>query len=69
METVLLKVDGMSCEHCVKAVTKAAESLAGVGSVKVSLESGTAEVVYDPERVTPDRIRDEIADQGYDVTE
>jgi copper chaperone len=59
----------MSCEHCVKAVTKAVGALAGVGSVEVSLESGTAEVAYDPKLVTLDKIRDEIADQGYDAAE
>jgi copper chaperone len=68
MEKVTIKVDGMSCEHCVKAVTEAAGKLPGVGNVKVSLEAGTAEVSYDPAKVSLDAIKAAIEDQGYDVT-
>ena len=67
MEKVTVKVDGMSCEHCVKAVTEAAGGLPGVSDVKVSLEAGTAEVGYDPARVSLDAIKAAIEDQGYDV--
>ena len=35
MAITILKVDGMSCEHCVKAITKAAGALSGVESVAV----------------------------------
>jgi copper chaperone len=67
MEKVTVKVDGMSCEHCVKAVTKVAGELPGVGDVKVSLEAGTAEVVYDPAVVSLGAIKTAIEEQGYDV--
>lgn len=39
-----LKIDGMHCEHCVAAVTKALESLPGVSAVQVSLERGEAQL-------------------------
>jgi len=39
-----LKVEGMTCHHCVKAVTKALESVDGVRSAKVDLEAGRAVV-------------------------
>ena len=39
-----LKVEGMMCQHCVKHVTEALEGVAGVESVEVSLEAGTATV-------------------------
>jgi copper chaperone len=67
METVTLKVEGMSCEHCVKAVTSSVGALAGVESVNVSLEAGTAEIKFDRSKVGLDRIKSEIEDQGYDV--
>jgi copper chaperone len=34
-----IKVKGMSCAHCVAAMTKAMNSLAGVSNVKVELLS------------------------------
>ena len=35
-----IKVKGMSCEHCVAAVTKAVAGLPGVSNVEVDLASG-----------------------------
>jgi copper chaperone len=67
MEKATLKVEGMSCEHCVKAVTGAAGGLAGVSKVSVDLAGGTVSLEYDP-AVTPlALIKTEIEDQGYDV--
>lgn len=39
----VIKVEGMSCQHCVNAVTKALEALDGVKNVRVSLEKAQAE--------------------------
>lgn len=67
METILLNVKGMSCNHCVKAVESSVGSLDGVSEVKVNLEAGTAEVTYDQGVVSIDEIKETIEDQGYDV--
>ncbi|MDR1192666.1 MAG: copper chaperone CopZ [Peptococcaceae bacterium] len=67
MTNTTLKVGGMSCEHCVKAVTNAVSGLAGVAGVKVSLRDGAAEVKYDPAKVTLEAIKAAIAEEGYDV--
>lgn len=37
-----LHVQGMSCNHCTRAVTKALESFSGVTSVDVDLQKGEA---------------------------
>lgn len=63
----ILKVDGMSCEHCVKAVTKAVGALPGVTAVAVDLQAKTVTVDHDPDKSTVEQIRVEIEDQGYDV--
>ena len=42
MATKTIEVKGMSCNHCVQAVTKALAALDGVGEVKVDLLGGTA---------------------------
>lgn len=67
MEKSVIRVDGMSCEHCVKAVTNAVSALAGVSGVQVDLEAKTASVEYDAGRISLDKIKAEIEDQGYDV--
>jgi copper chaperone len=40
-----IKVKGMTCSHCVAAITKALKSLPGVSRVDVDLDSGR--VSYD----------------------
>jgi copper chaperone CopZ len=41
---VTLKVEGMSCNHCVGRVQNALDATPGVIEAKVDLASGTAEV-------------------------
>lgn len=67
MEKTVLKVDGMSCEHCVKAITKAVGALEGVDEVKVDLAEKTVTVAHDGAKVPLNKIKLEIEDQGYDI--
>ncbi len=61
-----IKISGMSCEHCVKRVTKALESLPGVKNVKVSLEKGEA-TFERPENLSLEEIARAIEEAGYKV--
>lgn len=67
MEKSIIKVKGMSCDHCVKAITKAVSALPGINGVEVSLSAATVTVEYDGAKSSLDNIRSEIEDQGYDV--
>jgi copper chaperone len=42
MSKVQLKIDGMSCGHCVAAVENSLKAISGVKSVMVDLDSGSA---------------------------
>lgn len=65
MKQVTLKVEGMSCGHCVKAVEGA---VAGAGAEgKVDLDAGIVTVTYNESRISVDAIKEAIEDQGYDV--
>ncbi|WP_052487912.1 cation transporter [Gordoniibacillus kamchatkensis] len=66
MQTVTLKVQGMSCNHCVMAISGALYKL-GV-TATVELAAGTVVVQFDPEKLTLDMIRAAIEAQGYGVT-
>lgn len=37
-----IKISGMSCEHCVRAVTKVLTSIEGIEEVRVDLKQGEA---------------------------
>jgi copper chaperone len=67
MEKTIIKMDGMSCEHCVKAVSKAVGALPGVGGVEVDLKGKTVTVDHDPAAAPLEKIKSQIEDQGYDV--
>jgi copper chaperone len=67
MAQKVFDVEGMSCSHCVKAVTGAVEKLDGVLSVKVELEKKTAAVEFDAAKVSEAVIRSAIEDEGYEV--
>ena len=66
MEKSILKVDGMSCEHCVKAITKAVGALPGVSNVAVDLKGKIVTVEHD-QALPLDKIKYEIEEQGYDI--
>ncbi|MEH7178717.1 copper chaperone CopZ [Neobacillus vireti] len=67
MEKVTLNVQGMSCNHCVKAVEGSVGELNGVSSVTVNLKANTVDVEFNNQEVTLDKIKETIDDQGYDV--
>jgi len=62
----IMKVKGMSCQHCVMSVTKALNQLGGVKNIQVDLEKG--EVRFDNmKEVASDRIENAIQEAGYEV--
>jgi len=65
MDRMTIQIDGMSCSHCVNAVTQALKGLDGVRVEQVTV--GTATVSYDPAATSEARIADAIADEGYTV--
>lgn len=67
MAKSVINVDGMACEHCVKAITNAVGALSGVSGVSVDLEAKTVTVDHDPDQASVDKIKTEIEDQGYDI--
>lgn len=67
MEKSILKVEGMSCEHCVRAVSGTVGAIFGVRSVEVDLPGKIVTVVYDGEKTNLDYIKSQIEDQGYDI--
>ena len=62
----ILKVKGMSCQHCVMSVTKALNQLEGIQNVQVDLAKG--EVRFDnTKEVASNQVEKAIEDAGYQV--
>jgi copper chaperone CopZ len=60
-----LRIGGMSCQHCVRAVFTALTPVPGIISANVSI--GAATIEHDG-RATIDALRAAIAESGYEVT-
>jgi copper chaperone len=69
MATTTLKVTGMTCQHCVRAVMGALEGQEGVERAQVDLQAGRAVVEYDDRRVTPRELANVVAEEGYEAEE
>ena len=65
MAEMHLKIEGMSCQHCVMAVKKALGGLPGV--LESNVQIGSAVVVYDENKVKREEIEARIGDAGYQV--
>ena len=67
MEKIVLNVDGMSCEHCVRAVTNAVSGVSGAKDVSVDLKNGTVSFNLDSGEAALDAITAAITEEGYTV--
>ncbi len=62
-----LKIQGMTCNHCVMRVTKALKAVPGVQDAQVDLQKGEAAVTYDDAKVTTDKLSFAVVEAGYKV--
>ena len=69
MPTSILRVTGMTCDHCIAAVRGELTAIPGVTSVRVSLvPGGISEVTVDADAsVTQEQLADAIVEAGYDI--
>jgi mercuric ion binding protein len=63
--TVVLSVPGMNCAACPITVRKALEKVAGVQTVKATLEPPEAVVTFDDAKTSVDRLTEATRQAGY----
>ena len=67
METVELKVEGMTCGGCVKSIQNALTGRNGISSAVADLDAGTVAVEFDKKIIQKSVIEQAIVDAGFDV--
>lgn len=67
METVTLKVEGMTCGGCVVSVTRVLKATPGVDDAVVRLDARSATVTFDPAQTSVPALKSAIEDAGYAV--
>ena len=55
----------MNCSLCPISVRKALKRVPGVMRAKTDLDTKSAQVVYDPDKVSPETLAKAVADAGY----
>ncbi len=66
MKEITFEVPGVSCQHCVDAITKETQAV-GVQTVQVDLDSKQVYTTFDESKVSPEQVREAIEEAGYDV--
>lgn len=64
-EHVVIAIEGMSCDNCAKGIKAMLKRTAGVISAEVSFERREAQVDYDTERTTREKILEVVNNMGY----
>ncbi len=67
MATAKLNVTGMHCGHCQEKVTQALRGVAGVYSANVDWPTGEAEVDFNDDALTTDRLLAAVQQAGYEA--
>lgn len=63
------KVVGMTCATCSTTLKASVKKLNGINSVSASSDEGSAEVSYEPSKVSSKTIQKNINSVGYKATE
>ncbi len=66
MTTTIYTVRGMTCGHCVNAVSAEVAALAGVSKVDVDLTTGKVTVTSE-QPLDPDAVRAAVDEAGYEL--
>ncbi|XP_071951296.1 copper-transporting ATPase 1-like isoform X2 [Antedon mediterranea] len=62
---VVIHVDGMTCNSCVKSIEGNISTLNGVNNITVSLENKSAKIQYNPQKMNPNTLKQAIEDMGF----
>uniref|UniRef100_A0A670I0S5 Copper-transporting ATPase 2 n=1 Tax=Podarcis muralis TaxID=64176 RepID=A0A670I0S5_PODMU len=66
--TTVIRIDGMTCNSCVKSIESAISQRKGVGHISVSLAEGTAIIHYSLMITNSEELRSAIEDMGFDAS-
>ena len=69
MKQELIKVEGMTCQHCVQTITKALKKISGLNSIDISLDNKEVDVRFDENETNIQEIIKKIVELGFELPE
>ncbi len=67
LKKAFYKVSGMSCAACASRIEKVLKSLPGVAEAQVNFATETAEILYDPAKISPAILEKRVKEEGYEL--
>ena len=64
-KSINLKIEGMTCASCAKAVERVVKKLDGINDINVNIATDKANIVYNPSKVKLSQIKGAIEKAGY----
>ena len=64
-----LRVEGMTCQHCVQIISDSLNNRAGIEKVDVNIDKKEVKVEYDEEKIELDHIFSEVSALGFEIVE
>jgi copper chaperone len=68
IDTITYSVQGMSCQHCVAALTEALTTVRGVRTIEISLVDTQARLSVETEEFVDDEAIGAAAGTGYPIS-
>mgnify|MGYP000263461069 CR=1 FL=1 len=62
-----LKVEGMTCQHCVETITKALGTIVGTNKVAVDIDKKEVQIDYNEEETNLKEISAKIVEVGFEL--
>ena len=66
-QQVLISIEGMTCNSCVKSIEGTVGDVPGVKSIKVSLEEKSGKIIFNPNLTGENALRDAVDDMGFEA--
>ena len=67
MQQETIKVEGMTCQHCVQIITDALNSITGLKTVNVDLVKKEVNVKFNENETILQKISDKIIEVGFEL--
>ena len=63
----VLKVEGMTCQHCVQTVSETVGKMTGVQKVDVNFDQKKVTIEFDESQTKLDEVSTQIVEAGFEV--
>ena len=62
-----LKVEGMTCQHCVQTITNSLEDKQGIETVAINIDKKEVRIEFDEANINLEQISSEIVALGFEI--